>query len=295
MAVSKIDLTRQATNSAAVAFNSFKLTGVADPTTAQDAATKAYVDSVANGLNWKTSVRAGTTAAGTLASSFANTSVIDGVTLATGDRILIKNQATASENGIYVVAASGAPARSADANTGSNLVDNTAVFVQEGTVNADSGWTLTNNGAITVGTTNLTFAQFTGSGGSGTVTTVSVVSANGLAGTVATATTTPAITLTTSVTGVLKGNGTAISAAVSGTDYMVPANFVTRETPTGAVNGSNTTYTLANTPTAGTEEVFLNGILQEPGAGNDYTISTNTITYLTAPLTGDKIRVNYRK
>lgn len=73
------------------------------------------------------------------------------------------------------------------------------------------------------------------------------------------------------------------------------SNFVTRETPTGLVNGSNVTYTLANTPTSGTEEVFLNGILQEPGAGNDYTISGGTITYLTAPVSGDKIRVNYRK
>ena len=77
--------------------------------------------------------------------------------------------------------------------------------------------------------------------------------------------------------------------------YLTAANIVTRETPTGTVNGSNTIFTLAATPTAGTEEVFLNGILQEPGAGNDYTISGATITYLAAPLTGDRLRVNYRK
>jgi hypothetical protein len=124
---------------------------------------------------------------------------------------------------------------------------------------------------------------------------VSVVTANGFAGTVATATTTPAITITTTVTGVLKGNGTAISAAVAGTDYMAPADFVVRETPTGLVNSSNTTYTLANTPLVGTEQVFLNGLLQEPGAGNDYTISGATITYLTAPTTGDRLRVSYYK
>jgi hypothetical protein len=82
------------------------------------------------------------------------------------------------------------------------------------------------------------------------------------------------------------------TAAATG---FTTSNFVTRETPSGSVNGSNTTFTLANTPTAGTEEVFLNGILQEPGAGNDYTISGGTITYLTAPVSGDKIRVNYRK
>lgn len=73
------------------------------------------------------------------------------------------------------------------------------------------------------------------------------------------------------------------------------ANFVTRETPSGSINGSNTAFVLANTPTTGSEEVYLNGLLQEPGAGNDYTISTNTITYLTAPISGDKIRVSYRK
>jgi hypothetical protein len=152
-------------------------------------------------------------------------------------------------------------------------------------------FTLINNGT-TAGTWD---AAYSSGGGSGTVTTVSVVSANGFAGTVANAGTTPAITISTTVTGLLKGNGTAISAATAGTDYMAPANFVVRETPTGAVNGVNTTFTLANTPVAGTEQVFLNGILQEPGAGNDYTISGLTITYLAAPLTNDKIRVTYFK
>ena len=134
----------------------------------------------------------------------------------------------------------------------------------------------------------------TGAGG-GTVTSVSVVSANGFAGSVATATSTPAITISTSITGVLKGNGTAISAAVAGTDYMAPADFVVRETPTGTINGVNTTVTLANTPLSGTEMIFLNGILQEPGAGNDYTISGATITYLAAPVTGDRLKASYYK
>lgn len=77
--------------------------------------------------------------------------------------------------------------------------------------------------------------------------------------------------------------------------FLTGANFVVRETPSGAIDGVNTTYTLANTPVAGTENVFLNGLLQEPAAGNDYTISGATITYLTAPLVGDRIRVSYRK
>lgn len=71
------------------------------------------------------------------------------------------------------------------------------------------------------------------------------------------------------------------------------ARTVVRETPSGSVNGSNTAFVLANTPASGMEQVYLNGILQEPGSGNDYTISTNTITYLTAPVTGDRLRVSY--
>lgn len=67
---------------------------------------------------------------------------------------------------------------------------------------------------------------------------------------------------------------------------------IVRETPTGTVNGSNDTFTLANTPASGKEEVFLNGLLQEPD-GEDYTITTNSIVFVSAPLTGDRIRVSY--
>ena len=76
---------------------------------------------------------------------------------------------------------------------------------------------------------------------------------------------------------------------------LTTANYVVRETPSGTVNGTNTSFTLAHTPAAGTESVFLNGILQEPGTGNDYTISTNSITFLFTPVVGDKIRVSYIK
>jgi uncharacterized protein YjbI with pentapeptide repeats len=152
------------TMSGAIAMGTNKITGLGEPTSAQDAATKSYVDTTVQGIDWKASVRAATTANVTLASALENGDVLDGVTLATGNRVLVKDQSTASENGIYVVASSGAPTRSIDADTGAEVTSNFAVFVEEGSVNADSGFTLTNNGAITIGTTSLVFTQFTGLG-----------------------------------------------------------------------------------------------------------------------------------
>jgi hypothetical protein len=149
----------------------FKITNLGTPTADTDAAPKGYVDGVAAGIAWKDTVRAATTVAGTLASSFENTDVIDGVTLATGDRILIKNQAAGQENGIYTVNASGAPTRATDADVVAEILQ-AAVFVQEGTANADTGWVMTTNLPITLNTTALTFVQFTGA--------ASITAGNGL-------------------------------------------------------------------------------------------------------------------
>ena len=148
----------------AVSLNSQKITGLADPTADADAANKGYVDGVAQGLDVKDSVVATTTANGTLSTAFANGQSIDGVTLQTGDRILIKNQTTASQNGIYNVQASGAPSRATDMATGANAAG-AFVFVEQGTVNAENGFTCTSDtGSAVVGTNNLTFAQFSGAG-----------------------------------------------------------------------------------------------------------------------------------
>lgn len=125
---------------------------------------KEYVDAVKTGLDFKDSVRVATTANGTLGSAFANGQSVDGVTLATGDRILIKNQSTGSENGIYTVNASGAPTRATDADANAEVTSGMFVFVETGTVNADSGFVLTTDGTITVGSTALAFAQFSGAG-----------------------------------------------------------------------------------------------------------------------------------
>ena len=149
---------------ASVDLNNQKITNLTDPSNPQDAANKRYVDAAVVGIDWKPSVRAATTAAITLAAGLENGDTLDGVTLATGNRVLVKDQADATENGIYVVAVSGAPTRSTDADTAAEITASFAVFVEEGTANADSGWTLTNNGTVTIGTTQLTFTQFTGLG-----------------------------------------------------------------------------------------------------------------------------------
>lgn len=88
---------------------------------------------------------------------------------------------------------------------------------------------------------------------------------------------------------------TAVTFQQVNASGLTGSNFVDKEAPSGSYNGSNTTYGLANTPVSGSEHVYLNGMLQEAGAGNDYTISGATITMLTAPISGDKIRVSYRK
>jgi hypothetical protein len=135
-----------------------------DLNVATQKATKTYVDAKVAGLSWKQAVRAATTVNGTLASAYANGSTIDGVTLATGDRILVKNQTAGSENGIYIVAASGAPSRATDADSSAELV-NASVYISEGTTFADTQWTCTTNAPITVGSTSLAFAQLTSGGG----------------------------------------------------------------------------------------------------------------------------------
>ena len=142
--------------------NTSKIVNVTDPTSAQDAATKAYVDSVKQALDIKDSVRVATTAAITISSALNDGDTLDGVTLADGDRVLVKDQADASENGIYVVASS--PARSTDANTSAKVTAGLFTFFEEGTTNGDNGFVLTTNDAITLDTTNLTFTQFSGAG-----------------------------------------------------------------------------------------------------------------------------------
>lgn len=155
-------LDQMAAPTAAVGLNGQKITSLGTPTADTDAATKAYADALSAGRDWKESVRAATTANVALATALENGDAIDGVTLATGDRVLVKDQTAGEENGIYVVQASGAAVRAVDADTAADLSAGATVTVEEGTANADSRWVLTTNAPITLGTTALTFSRDAG-------------------------------------------------------------------------------------------------------------------------------------
>ena len=149
----------------------------------QSLANKAYVDQVAQGLDTKPSCRAGTTAdlsatynngssgvGATLTASSNGAIVVDGVSLSVGDRLLVKNQTTAAENGIYSVTTQGDGStafvltRATPEDQPSELSGGAFVFVEEGTANADNGYVFTHTGAPTFGTTALDVAQFSGAG-----------------------------------------------------------------------------------------------------------------------------------
>jgi hypothetical protein len=253
----------------AVDLNNQKITNLTDPTNPQDAANKRYVDSAVVGIDWKPSVRLATTAAITLATGLENGDTLDGVVLATGDRILVKNQTDATENGIYVVAASGAPARSSDADTAAEITASFAVFVEEGTVNTDSGWTLTNNGTITVGTSELSFTQFTGLG--------QITAGAGL-------------TKTANTLDVIGGDGITVNAD----SVVIDRTVVVTKYATNVGDGTNTSYTI--THNLNTRDVIVSlfdnsSPYAEVMADVEHS-TTNTITLLfsVAPTT-DKYRV----
>jgi hypothetical protein len=151
------------TMTGAIAMGTSKITGLGAPTDSTDAATKSYVDAVTEGLHIHEAVIAATTANVTLSSALENGDTLDGITLATGNRILVKNQSTASENGIYVVQASGQPTRATDFDTASEVDSGDFVFVYSGTVNGGTGWVQTNKPA-TIGTDAIAFTQFSGAG-----------------------------------------------------------------------------------------------------------------------------------
>lgn len=233
--------------------NNQRAVNLADPSAATDAVTKQYVDSKVAGLTWKQPVRAATTTNGTLATSFENGDVIDGVALATNDRILIKDQTTQSENGIYVVAVSGAPARATDADSSAEL-DSAAVLVQAGTVNADNAFTQTTN-TPTIDTSSIVWAQFGGANlpvaGAGLARTGNTLDVGAGSGITVEA---DAVSIDTSVTArhvaASIGNGSATSIAVT-------HNFGTKDVSVTVRRNSDDTMVLTDWTATDTNTVTV--------------------------------------
>jgi len=171
-------LDQMAAPTSSVAANSQKIVALADPTAAQDAATKAYVDATKAGLDLKDSVRLATAAAlpantrtaNVLTASANGALTVDGVAASLDDRVLVKDEATSANNGLYFVTAIGDATnpwtltRATDADASAEVTGGLYTFASEGTANSDTSWVLTTNDPITLNTTGLSFTQFSGAG-----------------------------------------------------------------------------------------------------------------------------------
>jgi len=252
---------------------------------------KSYVDSVANGLDVKASVRVATTAnlagtydnsAGTITAGSNGAISVDGVTLVVNDRLLVKDQTTGTQNGFYKVTATGGAGaafvltRTPDADAASELTAGAFTFTEEGTANADNGYVLSTNGAITLGSTAIAFEQFSGAGqiaaGNGLTKTGNTIDVVGTADKITVSSNaitiasgyvgqTSITTLGTIATGVW--NGTAIAVGSGGTGLSSIAK--------GSVLVANSANTLSALDGGGSNDGFL-----------AYTASSDTLSFATS-------------
>jgi hypothetical protein len=260
---SAIKLSDLAAATADYSMGGFKITSLGTPSAATDAATKGYVDSVSQGLDFKSSVRLASTSNVTLASGFENGDTIDGVALVTGDRILIAGQSSAAENGIYTVNVSGAPTRATDADASGEISVGTVMYVEAGTANGGQLWVCTATGATpwVPGSSTSTWTMY-----------FQLTSTQAGAG----------LTASGDVMAVGAGTGISVAAdAVSVDTTVVPLKYAV------TLNGSATSYVV--THNLGTRDViarvFTNsGVYDEVEVDIERT-STNTITvrFATAP------------
>lgn len=263
-------LDQMAAPTAAVSANSQKITSLAAPTASGDAANKGYVDDRAAGLDPKESVVAATTAAINLSSDLQNADIVDGVTLATGERVLVKNQSTASENGIYIVVASGAATRATDFDSTTEVTAGAFFFVEEGTVNASRGFVLqakSGGGSFTVGTDALTFSQFSGAGqitaGAGLGQSGDTLSVNVDGTTIEISSDTLRVAASAAGAGLSGGGGSALAVTVAGSGGVEISSDALQIKIDSGVSGLTTTSSglaLASA-IAGTGMTFTTGVL----------------------------------
>ena len=266
-----------------------RITSVAEPTQSSDAATKNYVDAVKTGLDVKDSVIATTTA--NLAGTYSNGTsgvgatltnsgtqaaiTIDGRVLVVGERVLVKDQTTGLQNGFYKVTTVGTASvnwvltRTVDADEDSEITPGAFTFVEEGTVGANNGYVCTNVGAITVGTTAITFVQFSGAG--------SVIAGDGLTKT----------GNTLNVVGTAGRISIAADAVDISSSYVGQATITTLGTiTTGTWQGSVIDGTYGGTGVANTgKTITLGGNLTTSGA-HATTVTTTANTSVTLPVSG---------
>lgn len=231
--------------------NGFKAINLADGVNPQDAVTRAQLDAAIQGFAWKTAVRAATTANVTL----SGTQTIDGVALVVGDRVLVKNQSTASGNGIYLVA-SGSWTRTTDFDAGSKVLG-AAVFVSEGATQGNQQWKMTTDAPINIGTTALVWEQVGGgqsyTAGNGITITGAVIAVDsGVVARKASATIGDGTATTITVTHNLNTQDVAVSVREVSTNAGVIADWV--------ANGVNTIQlTFGVAPTSGQYRVTVTG------------------------------------
>jgi len=273
--------------------NTKNITSLATPVNDTDAATKAYVDTVAQGLDTKASVVAATTANITL----SGTQTIDGIAVTAGQRVLVKNQSAPADNGLYLCAA-GSWTRTTDMTTWAQ-VPGAYVFVEGGTTQADTGWVCTSDAGGTIGVTAMTWAQFSGAGsytaGTGLTLTGSVFSVNVAQPTITSVGTLASLSVSGNanvgnigaVAGVFTGNVTVGNIVSSGSGgnitgaNVISANTFSASGNISAGNISATTFTGALSGAATTA-----GTVTTAAQPNITSVGTLSTLSVTATITG---------
>lgn len=288
--------------------SSYKITNLAAPTSSGDAANKAYVDAVSEGLHIHPSAVAATTANVDISTDLENGDVVDGVTLATGNRVLVKSQSNAAQNGIYVVQASGAAVRATDFDAPSEVDGGDFIFVTGGTLYDNTGWVQTSTGITTIGTDAINFTQFSGAGtylaGDGLTLTgntfsVDVTPTSGSASLTNTGgavevkvNTSDGLEVTGSGLGI--NNGTGLTFSSGALTFDTSNGYGVRKLAFSIGNGSATSYTVNHALATRdvTVQIFDNASpYAQVEADVEHTDSNNlTIKFATAP-TSDQYRV----